>query len=659
MLKDAVFSAEFCTGNKRNLVLPDGTVSEDICIANIGKVSGTARSIKAILCDGVQDNDTWSIFNITNKQGYFIDHVAVAGTVSDDQANRLVSRYLTPLFDGVIQSKQSLSDNGLIHFLNSTLTKTNIGYLMPEDAEDFNSRITRTEAIWDSATLKTHNSSVKALLFDIQQCDRNEEIIEKVSARDIASSIIDSTCEVQLHDAIVVKYRELDKTIDKIAKQLADLSDMTLKIVQVHKLEPFKKNGVVNGGAIFEMSDEQTITVLFNNPDTTPAKITPEDTMTSWKWLLNRRDVSAALQPRSVDSKKYSLIAQRMFKLVAANHDRFVRSQVKKLKEQQDFSEAQQNVAAAEAKLAELDQKIALTQSEIDQALSDKQKAFEAALASQKVNEDGLTNEAATELMNQYDDLFAAFTNFKTIENVDELVALSESLKDISPKLSNLIEKGIQGITLEDWAQNDFWKKATQAVASKDDQLALIQARIAELSTDPTDPTDSNDSDAGKVKKVTQKEIQKFYDSFAWLINYYKGHVGKEFTNADVGDRLNKKIAEAQALLERPFRKFDQADWYRNSLQNRIDEGLNMIADWNTKRDQQSSYDNVIAYLNQIIDGDIDPFEDGLVPKVREMISPYLEDPNIADLALIAAKTIGDAKQTKALEQRSKMKVVD
>ena len=84
-----------------------------------------------------------------------------------------------------------------------------------------------------------------------------------------------------------------------------------------------------------------------------------------------------------------------------------------------------------------------------------------------------------------------------------------------------------------------------------------------------------------------------------------------------------------------------------------------MIADWNTKRDQQSSYDNVIAYLNQIIDGDIDPFEDGLVPKVREMISPYLEDQNIAGLALIAAKTIGDAKQTKALEQRSKMKVVD
>lgn len=656
MLKNAVFSADFNTGEARNLRLPDGTLHEDTCIANIGKISGTARAIKTIMCDGVQADDKWSIYNITNPQGHFIDHVAVVGAVSTEQSERLVKRYLLPLYDGAIQSHQTLTDNGIKHFLDSATTASNIGFLMNDDVIDFESRITKTEAIWDNANLKTHSGSLSALLFDIQQHDPNGEIIEKVTARDIASSLIDSTCEVQLHDAIVVKYRELDKTIDKIAKQLGELSDMTLKIVQVHKLEPFKKNGVVNGGAIFEMSDTQTITVLFNNPDTTPAKITPEDTMTSWKWLLNRRDVSAALQPRSVDSKKYNLIAQRMFKLVAANHDRFVRSQVKKLKDQQDFDEAQTNLTAAEARLSDLDRLIADEQIKIDKALADKQAAFEAALASQKVNENGLTTEAATELMNHYDDLLTAFTNIKTIEDVNELVALSESLNDISPKLSELIEKGIQGITVEDWAQNDFWKEATQANASKDDQLASIQARISELTTDPND---SNEPDTGSVKKVTQKEIQKFYDSFAWLINYYKGHIGKEFTNADVGERLNKKIAEAQALLERPFRKFDQADWYRNSLQSRIDEGLNMIADWNTKRDQQKNYDNVIVYLNQIIDGDIDPLEEGLVPKVREMISPYLEDQDIAVLALIAAKTIGDAKQTKALEQRSKMKVVD
>lgn len=656
MLKNAVFSADFNTGETRNLRLPDGTLHEDTCIANIGKISGTARAIKTIMCDGVQADDKWSIYNITNAQGHFIDHVAVVGAVSAEQSERLVQRYLLPLYDGAIQSHQTLTDNGIKHFLDSATTASNIGFLMVDDVNDFESRITKTEAIWDNATLKTHSGSLSSLLFDIQQHDPNGEIIERVTARDIASSLIDSTCEVQLHDAIVVKYRELDKTIDKIAKQLGELSDMTLKIVQVHKLEPFKKNGVVNGGAIFEMSDNQTITVLFNNPDTTPAKITPDDTMTSWKWLLNRRDVSAALQPRSVEAKKYNLIAQRMFKLVAANHDRFVRSQVKKLKEQQEFEQAQTNLTAAEARLSELDQLIIDEQTKIDKALADKQAAFEAALASQKVNENGLTNEAATELMNHYDDLLTAFTNIKTIEDVNELVALSESLNDISPKLSELIEKGIQGITVEDWAQNDFWKEATQANASKDDQLASIQARISELSTDPNV---SNEPDTGSVKKVTQKEIQKFYDSFAWLINYYKGHIGKEFTNADVGERLNKKIAEAQALLERPFRKFDQADWYRNSLQSRIDEGLNMIADWNTKRDQQNNYDNVIVYLNQIIDGDIDPLEEGLVPKVREMISPYLEDQDIAVLALIAAKTIGDAKQTKALEQRSKMKVVD
>lgn len=161
------------------------------------------------------------------------------------------------------------------------------------------------------------------------------------------------------------------------------------------------------------------------------------------------------------------------------------------------------------------------------------------------------------------------------------------------------------------------------------------------------------------MKKVTQKEVEKFHSSFSWLISYYKGHIGKEFTNANVGESLSKKIDEAQALLDRPFRKFDQADWFRNSLAQLIEDGQKMISDWNAKRKTQDNYDNVIAYLNQVIDGEVDLLDIELVPKVREMITPYLEDENIAALALIAAKTIGNAKQESALEKRSKMKVAD
>jgi hypothetical protein len=54
---------------------------------------------------------------------------------------------------------------------------------------------------------------------------------------------------------------------------------------------------VANVGAIFEMSDSQKITVLFANPDSTPAKLSSDDVLTSWKWMLNKRDVTAILQP--------------------------------------------------------------------------------------------------------------------------------------------------------------------------------------------------------------------------------------------------------------------------------------------------------------------------------------------------------------------------
>ncbi|QOJ22956.1 MAG: hypothetical protein HRU78_04260 [Gammaproteobacteria bacterium] len=37
------------------------------------------------------------------------------------------------------------------------------------------------------------------------------------------------------------------------------------------------------------MSDGQTVSIFFHNPDTTPNKLTPADELISWKWLLNKR----------------------------------------------------------------------------------------------------------------------------------------------------------------------------------------------------------------------------------------------------------------------------------------------------------------------------------------------------------------------------------
>ncbi|MGE8683043.1 MAG: hypothetical protein ACN6OV_00890, partial [Acinetobacter sp.] len=103
-------------------------------------------------------------------------------------------------------------------------------------------------------------------------------------------------------------------------------------------------------------SDTQTITVLFNNPDTTPAKLSGTDILTSWKWILNKRDVTAILQPRAVDARKYPQLATRMLKVLAKNHDRFKRAQLARSKEELLLEELTNQLEASQSELRSLQQ---------------------------------------------------------------------------------------------------------------------------------------------------------------------------------------------------------------------------------------------------------------------------------------------------------------
>ncbi|HGW3984088.1 TPA: hypothetical protein ACNICG_003447 [Acinetobacter baumannii] len=400
MFKNEVFSTAFSTGEKRNLQMPEGKIVEDVCIANIGYSTGNARSIPTILCDGANSNDPWSIYNV--EANGKVQQMAVVGAVSEDQERRLLSRYFLPLVsNAVIHSSQQLTDGGMKRFLDSATTLKNTQYLLESDAIHFNTRITEEPVAWEDSELKSHNGSLKTMLFDMVRQDDHADLIERMTPRDIAALVIDENCEVALHDAIVIKYREFDRLIDQIANQLKELGDKTFYVEEVTKLKPFKRLGVVNVAAVFTMSDTQTITVILNNPDSTPAKLSQDDVLTSWKWILNRRDVTAALQPRAVDSKKYKLIATRMIKLLVNNHPRFVRAQAEKLRIQAEFDQTNQALANANSELTSLDEQINEQQKLIDefaqqqQAKLDNQISVDTAIEPEGQEPSGLTKEGA------------------------------------------------------------------------------------------------------------------------------------------------------------------------------------------------------------------------------------------------------------------------
>lgn len=386
MSKSKVFHASHETGAVRFLHYADGGVHKDKCIANIGHISGETRKIPAILCDGATEQDQWNILNLVNEQGIFKSQVAVCGAVSEQQRNELALRYMQPILgDCAIHSGYDLTNGGLNRYLNDPVLQNANKFFLLDDANDLNYRLSKHALIWDDEDqLQSHGRLVNTALFDMVKHDDHDELLAQVKPQDLIALLLDGT-EGILTDAMMLEYKQFDRVIKKLGDALQKQGDQEFFVENVTPITPFKKNGVVNVGVIFEMNDTQTVTVLFNNPDTTPAKLNANDVLTSWKWVLNRRDVTAALQPKAKDSTRYTQIAKRMMQLLVKNHARFQRAAAEKLRKDRELQDAYEALDQKRQQLANVEQGIADEQAKIDAIHAAKQSNNDANVAPEPV----------------------------------------------------------------------------------------------------------------------------------------------------------------------------------------------------------------------------------------------------------------------------------
>jgi hypothetical protein len=109
-----------------------------------------------------------------------------------------------------------------------------------------------------------------------------------------AAEILADSDGVLTLDALVVPYAKLEPRM-AILKKVMDRAVDGLSVASFQITEPFSQKGTTNVAAVFELSDGQTLSVFFHNPDVTPKKIMPGDDLVSWKWMLNKKDVTIAV----------------------------------------------------------------------------------------------------------------------------------------------------------------------------------------------------------------------------------------------------------------------------------------------------------------------------------------------------------------------------
>jgi len=178
---------------------------------------------------------------------------------------------------------------------------------------------------WDS-TQNPEQMTIDKVLYEIRRADAGENLIlDSVTMADILAE----ADEIMALDALISPYAKLQRKME-VLQAVMDRAGSAIKPVAMQLSDPFKQNGVAQVAAVFELSDGQTISIFFHNPDVTPAKIAPTDELISWKWLLNKRDITIVVAPERGQDLNVKAVAERVIKLAEKNSAAFQRANVRR-----------------------------------------------------------------------------------------------------------------------------------------------------------------------------------------------------------------------------------------------------------------------------------------------------------------------------------------
>lgn len=305
------------------------------------------------------ENDTVYIVNQKTADGYFDEHKIMLGFLSQQQAvdtyQHCFERGWTGLMSVVpctmTQFKWWLANGNK----SRPVTLDRLPYAGLERLDSVNWGGT------DGSNLYSHDGQLHKLLYQIRQCDDTHQALEPLAYHDMIAELGNQGFMYENYDALIVEYNKLEKKAKQLLMVMQGAAD-TVKPVGVTVSKPLTKGGVANVVAWFEMDDGQAVGVFFHNPDKTPKKINPTDEMISYKWVLNKKDITIAVAPEQGKDLIIRTVAKRIMQLVEKNHDRFIKANGDKAALNQAEQDLTAQVAEKQATLKGLQDEVAALQ---------------------------------------------------------------------------------------------------------------------------------------------------------------------------------------------------------------------------------------------------------------------------------------------------------
>lgn len=387
----------YTTQNKAHsnhyITKPDGSTASRYSRYEVGRITGRYREIPAVLADSTgfdslgfdssvgSDDDSWHVVNVFDSANTYIDSMAIGGAMDSNHALQIANSQLDSLggtrcqlitnnaiqFDGMDQDHAWSIDalNKLMD--NPSQNKSYLPVITAPELVVEAERVTFDSVQWDSNNnLVSHGGKDSRLYLDLTRADTRHELVAEF---DLADALFDMDAEEAGFDALMDTKSRLPLLKDRLFKALSAASSSDLSVINVTQTKEFKRQGVINIAFVFDLSDGQKLSIWFHKPLESSSKLLPSDYMVSWKWMLNKRDVTAALSPKHGDNVQLPALARRIMRLAAKNSKRFKAAQARKAKVEQELLDAEQMVADRKSTISMLDIDIMDLNKKIDMAL--------------------------------------------------------------------------------------------------------------------------------------------------------------------------------------------------------------------------------------------------------------------------------------------------
>ena len=329
----------------------DGEPWSVICMAHYGyieKTRGADGDEIDVFIGPWPESTMVYVVNRVGERGGFDEHKLLLGFADQESAVTAYRNSYKPGAAGVASVVPCTIDQ-----LKWWITYGDHSRPLTPNQLPYDRTATMNDIAWDSAA-QPLTTSLPNLMYALRRQDSGHDLL--LDAVTVADVLEASDGEAVL-DALVVPLNRMERKLAQM-QVIMRAASKEVRPVAMQVTPPFKQRGTTNVAVIFEMSDGQSVSVYFHNPDTTPNKLTPDDEMVSWKWMLNKKDVTIVVAPERGQDLNPREVARRIMRLVESNSKRFQAVNARRGERMQAIEAGKASVAAKEAELAALEAEV-------------------------------------------------------------------------------------------------------------------------------------------------------------------------------------------------------------------------------------------------------------------------------------------------------------